>query len=499
MRRRSRSGQIADEAPAGTGQRMSDDQRHPTFAWDEEAMRRLGYRVVDMILDHHLHLAEKPVVQRRTRAEYDALFAEAAPRRGADPQAVLDLVERHIMTGLGHTDHPRFYGYVPSPGNYLSALGDALAAGFNVFAGQTLVGSPAGAIEAITLGWLRDLVGFPRSTSGIFVSGGSMAGLTALHTARVDALGGAGHDPALRVYATAEAHSSLAKGLRILGFDPGQMRTVAVDDGLAMDLAALAAAVAEDRAAGLRPSVVIASAGTTSTGVVDPLPGIRRICDDHGLWLHVDGAFGAAAVLDSAGRQALAGIELADSLVLDPHKWWFQPYEIGAVLVRDGDKLERAFSVEAGYLREANALARREDGLGGDITFFNLGPQMTRSFRALKLWMFVKTFGIDAIAAAVSRSIRLAEAAERLVRAGADWEIVTPAQLGVLTFRSRASAGRGEAAVRAAVAAMLASGQALITTTEVRGEVVLRLCLIHPDARLDEVEASLAAMAGFLR
>jgi aromatic-L-amino-acid/L-tryptophan decarboxylase len=477
---------------------MTDAPTHPTFAWDEAAMRRLGYRVVDMILEHHLHLVDKPVTRRQPRAHYDSIFAEAPPRKGSNPDSVLDLVATHIMTGLGHTDHPRFYGYVPSPGNYLSALADTLAAGFNVFAGQTLVGSPASAIEAITLGWLRDLVGFPASTGGIFLSGGSMAGLTALHTARVAALDGPGHDPTLRVYATSEAHSSLSKALRILGFATQQWREVASEADLTLDVTALAAAIAADRAQGLRPFAVIATAGTTSTGTVDPLPAIRRVCDTHGLWLHVDGAFGAAAVLDANGRKTLAGIELADSLVLDPHKWWFQPYEIGAVLIRDGSRLQQAFNVDAGYLREANALSSGQGGLDGDITFFNLGPQMTRSFRALKLWMFIKTFGLDAISTAVSRSIALAEHVERHIDADRRWEIVTRAQLGVLTFRSRRHNEQGEATVRAAVAAMLADGFALITTTEVRGEVVLRLCLIHPDAQLHDVIASLELMARFL-
>lgn len=477
---------------------MTEQTDLPTFAWDREEMRRLGYRVIDMIVDHHLELRDQPVTRRHLRADYDAIFAGDVPREGTDPDVVIDLVEQHVMTGLGFTDHPRFYGYVPSPGNYLGALGDALASGFNVFAGQTLVSSSAAAIEAITLGWLRDLIGFPASTSGIFLSGGSMAGLTSLQTARYAALDGPGHDPALRVYATGEAHSSLSKGLRILGFTPEQWHQVPTASDLRMDLAALEAAIEADRAAGLRPFVVIGSAGTTSTATIDPLPEIRRICDAHGLWFHIDGAFGAAAVLDPKGREQLAGIELADSLVLDPHKWWFQPYEIGAVLIRDGTRLERAFAVSAGYLREANALATHTNGLDGDITFFNLGPQMTRSFRALKLWMFIKTFGIDAIGKAVSHSIGLAEAAEALIRSGSDWEIVTPAQLGVLTFRSRTPALQGEAAVRDAVAAILADGYALITTTEVHGQVVLRLCLIHPDARLDEVERALGLLARFL-
>lgn len=460
-------------------------------------MRELGYRVIDMIVDHHLRLAEKPVARRRLRAEYDGIFAGEAPRKGMEPSLVLDLVEKHIMTGIAHSDHPRFFGYVPSPGNYISVLGDALAAGFNVFAGQALVGSSAAAIEATTLGWLRDLVGFPQSTGGIFLSGGSMASLTGLHAARVSAMGGAGHDERLKIYATREAHSSLSKALRILGFSAAQLREVETDRKLAMSEAALEAAIIQDKALGFRPFAVVGTAGTTSTGAVDPLLALRRICNKYRLWLHVDGAYGAAGVLDPTQRDILAGIETADSLVVDPHKWWFQPYEIGAVLVRDGDKLERAFSVNAGYLREAIAAGDRKMGLAGDLTFFNFGPQLTRSFRALKLWMFFKTFGVDAIADAVSRGIRLAESMERWIRQHEQWEVVTAAQLGILTFRSRQNAFPIEA-LRAAVSTLLADGHALITTTEVKGEVVFRLCLIHPDTTMEAVSSSLDLLARFL-
>lgn len=478
------------------------DQETGTFDLSPDAMRELGYRVIDMIVEHRAGIRDKPVVRRRPRADYDAVFGHDAPAGGRDPGAVLADVGDHILTGIAHTDHPRFYGYVPSPGNFVSVLGDALAGGFNVFAGHCLAASSAAAIEATTLGWLRDLMGLPQTAGGIFVSGGSMAGLTALHCARTWALGpGEGHDPRLAVYGTAEAHSSLAKALRILGFAPGQLRIVPTDDRLAMDVEALRSRIEADLAGGARPFAVIATAGTTSTGAIDPMAEIRRVCDAHGLWMHVDGAYGGAARLSPRAGGLLAGIESADSLVIDPHKWWFQPYEIGCVLVRDSRLLKRAFSVEAEYLREAAASggAGEAAGLAGEINFYDYGPQLTRSFRALKLWMFIETFGVDAIRAAIEKGIALAETAQAHIEASAAWEIVTPAQLGVLTFRSRRAGRRTGAAIKDAVAGLLENGFALITTTEVRGETVLRLCPIHPDARMDDVAESLARLERFLR
>ena len=464
-------------------------------------MRELGYRAIDLIVEHHTGLREKPVARRHDRARYDALFATAPPRQGADPQAVLADVAQHILTGVGHPDHPRFYGYVPSPGNYVSVLGDALASGFNVFAGNCLVGSSAAAIEAITLGWLRSILGMPETAGGLFLSGGSMAGLSALHAARTRALGdGEAHDPALTVYATTEAHSSLAKGLRILGFGAEQLRLVPVDDDLRMDARALAEMVRADAEARRRPLAVIATAGTTSTGAIDPLRAIRGVCDERALWMHVDGAYGGAAMAGRRMRGLLAGVGEADSIVLDPHKWLFQPYEIGCLLVRDARWLKAAFATQAEYLREAASAASGEvNGLGGNINFYDYGPQLTRSFRALKLWMFIRTFGLDRIGAAIDRAIGLAEQADAHIRASSDWEIVTPAQLGILTFRPKAAAARTGAVIQRAVSSMLQEGYALITTTEVRRESVLRLCPIHPDAQLDEIRCALDKLSAHVR
>jgi aromatic-L-amino-acid/L-tryptophan decarboxylase len=467
---------------------------------EREAMHELGGRVIELIAAHRCEVERKPVHRHAARGQLDALLAEPPPQAGMPISAVLDLVEQCVLNAIAHTDHPRFFGYVPSPGNFVSAMGDAIASGFNVFAGHALVGSGPAAIEAITLGWLRSLMGFPSSASGIFVSGGSVANLTAIHTARTHLLGRTvGHDPSLVVYATTQQHASLPKALRILGFSAGQYRLVSTtSEGLTLDIGALRAAIASDRRSGRRPFLIAVTAGATSTGIVDPLRAVRRVCDDEGLWMHVDGAYGNAAWLDSQSRPLLDGIASADSLVLDPHKWWFQPYEIGCVLVRRGDALRQAFAVEAEYLREAHGAATdaAADPLSGVVNFYDLGPQLTRSFRALKLWMFLKANGIPRLTKMVQRGIAMAAAAQDEVVRSPHFELVTPASLGILTFRFRDSGLQDAEHVADAVDALLATGYALITTTEIKGERVFRLCPIHPHVSLAHVRRSLDLLAG---
>jgi glutamate/tyrosine decarboxylase-like PLP-dependent enzyme len=265
-----------------------------------------------------------------------------------------------------------------------------------------------------------------------------------------------------------------------------------------MDTRALRSAIDKDRREGRRPFCVVASAGTTNTGAVDPLEEIAAICHAGDLWLHIDGAYGAAAALTERGRSALRGLQLADSIALDPHKWLFQPFEIGCVLVRDMRHLRQAFAVHPGdnasYLADVGRMAERE------VVFYEHGVQLTRSFRALKLWMSLRIFGLAAFRAAIDRGIALAEEAERMLRADARWDVVTPAQLAVVTFAPRltsVSVAEANARVERAVERLTADGYAMVTSTQVRGRTVLRFCLIHPDARIDEVRETAERLARF--
>jgi aromatic-L-amino-acid decarboxylase len=460
-----------------------------------EAMRALGYRVVDMLVEHLVGLREKPVTRRGTRREIEARLREPAPAQGSDPAAVLERLEREVFGNLMHLDHPRFFAFVPGPGNFVGAMADALASGFNVFAATWLEASGPAEVELVTLDWLRQLCGLPETAGGLFVSGGSAANLTALAVARHvkldDRIEGA------VVYGSDQTHSSVERGLRVLGFAPGQLRRLPSDEGYRLDPAVLRRAISEDRAAGRVPFCVVANAGTTNTGAVDPLPELAALCREEGLWLHADGAYGAAAVLCDAGRARLKELESVDSLALDPHKWLFQPYEIGCVLLRDRRLLKETFRILPEYLRDAD---RSEE----EVNFCDYGVQLTRGFRALKLWLSIQVFGLDAFREAVARGFALAESAERALGEAPCWQVVTPAQLGIVTFRwvppgppmlGGVSAGTLEDKLEALnaglVEAMVADGFAMVSSTVLRGRTVLRMCTINPRTTESDVRETI--------
>jgi len=455
-----------------------------TLTLPPDELRRLGYRAVDAIADRLAALPDAPVGEPATRAEMEARLREPLPEHGRDPHDVLELALRDVLAPGLRVDHPRFFGYVPGPGNPVGAVAAALTAGFATFAGAWYAAPGAAMVELVVLDWLRSLCGLPAGTEGLFLGGGSLANLTALAVALQERAGI--ERPRATVYLSDEAHSSVRRALDVVGVDPRHVRVLAADVDGRLVAGELAAAVESDRAAGRLPACVVATAGTTGTGAVDPLVALRSVCDEHGLWLHVDGAYGAAAVLCDAGRAALAGVELADSLTLDPHKWLFQPAEAGCLLVRDGAALERTFSVAPAYLRDAL-------GQDGEVKFADRGPQLTRQFRALKLWMSLKVFGAQAFRTAIADGLALAEHAEAIVTEDPRWELVTPAQLGIVTFRP--AVPHADAACARLPALALADGFAYATTTHTRGMTALRLCTINPRTTREDVERTLDRLA----
>jgi glutamate/tyrosine decarboxylase-like PLP-dependent enzyme len=368
-------------------------------------------------------------------------------------------------------------------------MADALASGFNVFAGTWLEASGPAQVELVTVDWLRQACGLPAGAGGLFVSGGSMANITALAVARHLRLGARLEDAV--VYCSDQTHSSIARGLWVLGFQREQLQQIASDEHFRIDVPGLERAITRDRCAGRLPFCVVANAGTTNTGAVDPLPDVAHLCQEEGLWLHVDGAYGAAAVLSERGRAALTGLGSADSLSLDPHKWLFQPFEIGCVLVRNGEWLEQTFRILPEYLSDI-------EGDEGEVNFCDRGIQLTRGFRALKLWLSLKVFGVSGFRRAMERGLELAEIAEVAVAELPEWEVVTPAQMGVVTFRC-APAGltpeAQDALNRGLVEELVASGFAMISTTTLRGRVVLRMCTINPRTTESDVRETIARLA----
>jgi glutamate/tyrosine decarboxylase-like PLP-dependent enzyme len=459
-----------------------------------EEARRLGYAAVDAVVGRLAGLGSAPL-GTVTPEGLDRRLAELAARRvpdePTDPVDVLAEVLDQVLPAIVAQDHVRYVATIPSPANVVAVVADLLASGFNVFAGNWAEGAGPAAVERATVRWLAELVGMPAGTGGLFVSGGSMANLTALVAARHFADDG-GDRERERMYVTTETHSCLDRAARVLGLRTHQIRRVPVDADHRMDPGALAGLLDADRAAGLRPFAVVATVGTTSTGAVDPLPALAEVARPRGVWLHADGAFGAAAVLDPRGRAAVPGIDRLDSLALDPHKWWFQPYETGALLARDPGALRAVFRQVPDYLA---ALDRDEPG---QVTYYDLGFQVTRSFRALKVWMSMQTFGVDAFRTAVARGLDRAQWYAERLRDRPGWAVVTGPQLAVVTFRYVGDGGLGEAAedlVAAEVSRLLWAEYGIaLTTTRVDGRTVLRVCTINPRATEADDEAVLDAL-----
>jgi selenocysteine lyase/cysteine desulfurase len=294
------------------------------------------------------------------------------------------------------------------------------------------------------------------------------------------------------VYMSDQTHSSVAKAARALGFRPDQVRVIPTDRHARMRPDALRSAIASDQAAGRRPLVVVANAGTTAVGAVDPFHELSEICREQEIWLHADGAYGAFACLSERGREALDGMELADSITLDPHKWLYQPIEVGALLVRDGSALRRGFEISADYLQDIEAG-------GGEVNFSDLGLQLTRGCRALKLWISLRYFGVAAFRAAIDDCIDLALHAQRRIEASPELELISPASLGVVTFRRHPDGVDNEATlerINASLAERIErDGEVFLSTSRVRGRYALRLCILNHSTSRDEVDRALQLAA----
>ena len=459
---------------------------HSRIALSREEMREFGYRVVDLLAEHFANVQDGPVGAKRDPAQLVSLFDQNPPETACDPNELLAQLERDVFPNNLHVDHPRFFAFVPGPNNFVSTMADALAAGFNIFNGTWLGGSAAAAGELGVVRWLCRICGFPTAAGGLFVSGGSMANLTALvaarHSVLQDRVAGA------TVYFSDQTHSSVERALGVIGFLPDQMRKLESDNNFRLSIQSLRAAIANDRAKGLRPFCVIANAGTTNTGAVDPLPELADLAAEEKLWLHIDGAFGAAAVLSERGREMLRGLERADSISLDPHKWLFQSFECGCVLARDAALLKSAFQIKPDYLRDVHR------GLE-EFNPCDYGVQLTRSFRALKVWLSLQTFGLAAFRKAITRGFELAELAERELRARKGWQILSPAQMATVCFRF----GNSDELQTRLVDEMMKDGYALLTSTELRGAVSLRLCTINPRTTEEDIIGTVERLDRFAR
>lgn len=458
------------------------------FDLSKEEMKSYGYKIVDIIAEHWATLEQKKPVASASRKEMDSIFLQEAPNEGMSAEKVLDFVMDNVIPNSTVISHPKAYSFVPGPSNFISTMADSLATGFNIFSGGWMVSPAAAELEIVTMNWLLKMYNFPvEKGGGIFTSGGSMANLTALVTARRLKCGD-DFSKAV-IYLSDQAHSSNIKAIRVLGFKKEQIRILPTDLEFRISINKLKNAIAKDRLEGLQPFCYIASAGTTNTGTVDPLDEIADICEEEDLWFHIDGAYGGAAILAEKGAKALRGIERADSLTVDPHKWFYQPYEIGCLLVKDASWLSGTFSEKPEYLRDI-------EGNESEINFYDYGIQLTRRFRALKFYMSIKTYGLDAFKEAVTYNIQLADDVEKMLRKSRNWEIISPATLAVINFRyNPIGLNLEEKEIdelnQKISQKIMESREAFLVTTILNKQVVLRMCLINPKTTMDHIKETL--------
>ncbi len=452
------------------------------LALDPQAMRAMGHQLIDSLVDMMCD-PSIPALRRATPDEMTARVDPTAPSHGRDFCDVFAHLRDAVFPYMSRLDHPGYFAFIPACGTWPGALGDLMASALNIYAGSWMEAAGPSQIELVVLDWFKQWIGYPQTAAGVLVSGGSAANITALACAR-EALLGAMTDRAV-IYVADQGHSSIARAARLLGFRSDQVRVLPTDEDQRLRVDALAAAVDADASAGRQPLLVAAAAGSTNTGAVDPLIGIAALCRERGLWLHVDGAYGAFAALSERGRDALAGIEQAHSVTLDPHKWLYQPFECGALLVRDGDVLRRAFEIVPSYLQDA-AVER------GEVNFCDLGLQLSRGCRALKIWVSIQCFGLDAFRLAVNRCLDLAEHARLHVDRSPELELMSPARLGIICFRRRGSDGDTEDDVAALNAALVsefeATGEGLVSSTRLRGRYAIRLCVMNHTSTASDVD-----------
>jgi aromatic-L-amino-acid/L-tryptophan decarboxylase len=459
-----------------------------------EAMRALGYRTVDMLVEQLTAVPDGPALRRASPAQ----MRERLPAPPGEPrsfEALVHELERDVLPFMSRCDHPGYFAFIPACGTFPAALGDFIASALNIYGGSWMEAAGPSRLELLVLQAFKQWIGYPEQAAGALVSGGSAANMTALACAR-DALArytgkaaesGAGVERGV-AYVSDQAHSSIARAARALGLEPGQLRVLPTDDRHRMRLDALAGAIAADVSRGRTPFFVAAAAGSTNTGAIDPLPEIAAICQEAGAWLHVDAAYGGFTALTERGAGWLAGIELADSVTLDPHKWLYQPFECGCVLVRDGERLRAAFEVVPDYLKDAAAHA-------GEVNFSDLGFQLTRSSRALKVWLSLSYFGVDAFRAAIDRCLDLAARAEQLIGGHPELELLSPAQLGIVAFRRRFPGVEQEwqsAVLNAALVGRFEqSGLGLVSSTMLDGRYAIRLCILNHTTTEADVERTI--------
>jgi aromatic-L-amino-acid decarboxylase len=438
----------------------------------KEDFRRAGHQFVDWIADYFENIEKYPVLAKVDPGDIRNMIPAVPPARGEAIEEIFQDFESKILPGITHWQHPGWFAYFPANNSPASVLGELLTAGLGV-QGMVWQTSPAAAeLEEVVLDWLRQMIGLPPDFSGVIQDTASTATLCALLSARERATGfeanESGLEKLLVVYGSEEAHSSVDKGVRIAGYGKRNYRRIPTDERFALLPEKLDEAISRDLEAGLVPACVVATAGTTSSGAVDPLRAIGAICRKHSVWLHVDAAWAGTAAILPEKRWVLEGADLADSLVFNPHKWMLTNFDCSAYFVRDPGTLIRTFEIHPEYLRT---------GVDAKVkNYRDWGIQLGRRFRALKLWFVVRSYGVEGLQEMVREHIRLAGLFKDFVEADGRFELLAPVDLGLVCFRLRD--GRDEAALndlnRRFLERINAAGPVFLTHTTLRGRYTVR-------------------------
>jgi glutamate/tyrosine decarboxylase-like PLP-dependent enzyme len=469
----------------------------------EEEFRKLGYQAVDMAASYLAELPNRPVFQRMEESERQALMNMPLPVTPLSGDEILRLLAEQILPHPMGNGHPRFFGWVNSPPAMMAVITEILAAAMN----PSCAGGDHAAIylERCVVRWLMQLLGFPiKGSAGLLVSGGSAASLTALAAARHRALGQLGIDvrkhgvcgthARLRLYASTQVHSCVQKAVEILGLGSESIRWIGIDADFRVSLDGLRQAIRDDPQQGWHPFCIVANAGSVHAGAIDPLDELGDVALESNVWLHVDGAYGGAAVLDPNCKALLAGIERADSIALDPHKWLSVPVECGCLLVRDGSLLQDAFSLVPPYVRTEPG-----KGIGNLPWFAEYGFQQTRGFRALKLWVTLAHAGTSGLEQQIARQIALARYLEQRIEATPNFDLRSKGKLSIVCFRyvPQELAGNEEALDalnKKVMERMQADGAAFVTNTTLAGRFVLRACILHYGTTERDIDTMLQAV-----
>jgi glutamate/tyrosine decarboxylase-like PLP-dependent enzyme len=460
--------------------------------WGE--IRAQGHRMLDDMIDFLANVRKRPV-WRPIPDDVRARFRAPLPRQPSDLADVYREFSDHIAPYATGNVHPGFMGWVHGGGTAVGMLAEMLAAGLNAnLGGRDHIPIE---VERQIVEWTRAMFGFPQGASGIFVTGTSMANLMAILVARTAALGqavrrqGAGGEAALLTAYTSEAaHGCVKKAMDLVGLGTDALRSMPTDSSHRVDVAAMRAQIARDREIGLKPFLVVGSAGTVDIGAIDDLKALSELCREENLWFHVDGAYGALGVLSPSLAPRLQGIEDADSIALDFHKWGQVPYDAGFLLVRDGERHRAAFAAPAAYLRrETRGLA------AGSPWPTDLGPDLSRGFRALKTWFTMKTFGTEKLGAMMDRNCALAQYLEARILTEPRLELLAPAQLNIVCFRYRAAEPdkvNGEIIID-----IQESGISAPSTTMLNGRLAIRAAVVNHRTEVADIDALVAAVLEF--